>query len=713
MIRLLSKNQRKKILFFGALTALLAILFFIPQIALAQGAPTDPEMTKLMNDIMLKVNMILDFLSPVAWMIIYMVGGLFDNELIFGGNMGEALLNVWVQVRNIVNVFFVLILIIIAIYNVLGLGDKGPFQNLQLKQILPKFVISLLIVNFSFLGAKVFIDFTNVITQAVFALPSNITSVDTGKIAAEFCGPKAPFLGYFCDPQANGTYAPNERAKQFFAKLDSRNLALAMAIDFGKLHQQKLVAGNVKDVWQLVFNILFGIVINVMYIICFAAVLIVLIARIAVLWVCVALSPLLALSIVFPNIMQTGGGEMDIGKNIVKHTTAPIIIGVFMSIGYIMMDTLNKFPSISNGYFSSLQMDMLDPNALTTGIANVQQFLIAVATVYLVFTGVFAAAGETVAKGITNSIKDTTLAVGKFFGKLPLYAQIAPVAGAEGVTPMQLISTLKGLEGHLHTARGRDLLEGDPNVRRITAAGDKGSFYNEIAKTPGALKSSAVQERAKAILKEEGVSEEELEDIPKAVFDHAPAKFKDDLGGSVAGLRSKMSAYEEGAGGLFGPARAAKPAEKGEKINKADYDKRNSAIREGKPSTENRDKELSGDNKGRLGRLDANIRANFEFVNGNRPDFDETTVGRKLDAVEELSAMMKNSASFDSARAQKAFDDLYQPELLKTIFASPLLTDEQRKAIKENDKFAGFLRTKGVNVDAGGIQAAPQAPAAP
>ena len=113
------------------------------------------------------------FINRFIWPVLVMIGGLLDNSLLFGNGMEERLRAIWVPIRNLVNILFVIILVGIALYNVLGIGDDS--DNYSLKAILPKILIGIIAVNFSFLGIKVFLDAINVLTVSIFSLPSQVS----------------------------------------------------------------------------------------------------------------------------------------------------------------------------------------------------------------------------------------------------------------------------------------------------------------------------------------------------------------------------------------------------------------------------------------------------------------------------------------------------------------------------------------------------------
>lgn len=147
--------------------SILATLMFLPEIASAQTTGTD-----VLNNTYAKITglftVVMNFISVLLWPILLMIGGLIQNDIIFGGGMEDRLLLVWREVRNIVNIFFVIGLVGLAFYNVLGVGDD------KIKSVLPKLIIAIIAVNFTFLAGKVVLDVANVVTVSLFAIPQSI-----------------------------------------------------------------------------------------------------------------------------------------------------------------------------------------------------------------------------------------------------------------------------------------------------------------------------------------------------------------------------------------------------------------------------------------------------------------------------------------------------------------------------------------------------------
>lgn len=431
-----------------------AVVIGFSHTALAAEADAEESTAKLLTDINTIFNQILRLSSAWLWPVLLMIGSLLDNDLIFGGAMGERLQSIWVQIRNLVNIIFVLVLLAIAVYNVLGLGEEGGTLPLAFKTVMPKFVLALIAVNFSFLAVKVVLDFSNVVTGAVFALPTTVLSRDV-KLDELFektvCGITSKEISLkptFCDGNKI-----NARAKNFFSRLDRSNITLVYAIRFARAPQLKFIRDGLQGIGQLGFNIIFNTVLYVVYALSFIALFLVLLFRLVALWIAVVLSPLLALSIVLPNLKELAGGSGEFQKKFVQSVIAPITIGLVLSVGYIMLDGFEADKSIHGALLSSISINAADPNALPTDISDLQQLMIAIGVIVIVWTGVFGAAKETVAGAATEFIKTHAENFGRFAAKLPTYLQVIPTKRGER-TLMQLWKTPQLWKEKIERERG-------------------------------------------------------------------------------------------------------------------------------------------------------------------------------------------------------------------------------------------------------------------
>jgi len=171
MFKKLFHNRKRNILLLTTVLCAL-IIFFLPESVFAATEKSTSD--KLLEATAQAIKLTTQFVYPLIWLVTTFIGSLMDNEMIFGGGMEELLRSIWVQIRNFVNVAFVLVLIGIALYNVFGQTEG----NFVLKTVLPKFVIALVLVNFSFFIGKVIIDFSQAAATVIFSLPSQVYSKD-------------------------------------------------------------------------------------------------------------------------------------------------------------------------------------------------------------------------------------------------------------------------------------------------------------------------------------------------------------------------------------------------------------------------------------------------------------------------------------------------------------------------------------------------------
>ncbi len=146
------------------------------------ASAANAEQEKVLKERIYFILALQKWLNAIIWPVLVMIGDLMNNNILFGAGMDERLREIWIPVRNLINLFFVLAMVGIAIYNILGVGDDN--DTYSIKQILPKMIIAIIAVNFSFLGIKVFLDGINVLTTSIFALPDQVND-GLGNVATD------------------------------------------------------------------------------------------------------------------------------------------------------------------------------------------------------------------------------------------------------------------------------------------------------------------------------------------------------------------------------------------------------------------------------------------------------------------------------------------------------------------------------------------------
>ena len=436
-------KRKPKIKLKYILILVIIILLVFPLTAFAQSVTG--QMSDVLGEFLGKLGqfltVVLKVMQRILWPIFLAIGGLLNNDILFGYGMEERLLEVWVQIRNIVNVGFVLILLGVALFNVLAIK---PDSEYALKTFLPKFAIALIAVNFSYIAMKVVLDVTNVATTAVFTLPSTISTgvnpqileceggKDTKnctiknkdivkKVCTAYYGNEKEFEKRFSEQTADkkdnvlcalegGKYTLQDSGKEFFARYNSRNAGLVMAIQFmNVLDVDKVSASASKDLSSLAFNLLFSVILYVVYGAAYIALFVVLLARLVALWLFIALSPFIALALVIPNLIPGAGGDLQ--NKFFKNAFAPFLMGVPLTIGYVILDAFRASGTKSGDVGLETAFNMVQVEA--SGISDLQSMIIAFAAVAVVWMGVFAAANDTIAERFTEGIKEKVSAMGR------------------------------------------------------------------------------------------------------------------------------------------------------------------------------------------------------------------------------------------------------------------------------------------------------------
>ncbi|OGJ44942.1 hypothetical protein A2272_02765 [Candidatus Peregrinibacteria bacterium RIFOXYA12_FULL_33_12] len=183
-------NFLKKHLHIILAIVILAIIIFVPEFTFAADAPKS-TWTDMLHKLTTLLSFAIYIIYPITWIAIVFIGLFMDNEFLFSGGIQDVLISTWRMIRDLVNIGFVAVLLLIALYNVTGISF-GSAEALEFKTALKKFVLAVILVNFSFFGTKVIIDVANVLTVGIFAIPNDIINNEIKK------GEDASGKNYIC-----------------------------------------------------------------------------------------------------------------------------------------------------------------------------------------------------------------------------------------------------------------------------------------------------------------------------------------------------------------------------------------------------------------------------------------------------------------------------------------------------------------------------------
>lgn len=441
------------------------------------------------TNVLQKMGEMFSALLLAAYMLFFpilsLIGMLMENDFVMGGDMQNTLNEVWKIIRDFANVIFVFILLIVAFVNVVGLGDA--VAQYEMKKMVPRIIAALILVNFTFFFSKVAIDGANILTAAIYSIPSDsdiakarkgVTDVNTiysydcdlerYKQGKEWVKTEKINSSSFKDGEYNGGNSYIEsgsiKGKEMNFEVDRKKLAedqvvcffvlapsdygpdgggtgtkfvasqipYVMATSFSGIVDINKVADGVNSGVTLTINSFFQLFMFLVLFFAFLALLVALVVRVVMLWVLVILSPL----VVIQKLILSGssfGGDFDAFDAFIKYLLIPVKVAVVMMIGLVMVTTIPKF------FESEQKLQTLENRAQTSTMADdkmnkinigkdpstLQFMMFWIMSVGILWVGVFWSFKGTKAEGFTEPIKKA----GQWVMKSPQYAKIPGTGG--------------------------------------------------------------------------------------------------------------------------------------------------------------------------------------------------------------------------------------------------------------------------------------------
>lgn len=476
---------------------LIVLALTLPMVALAADpAPTGSSDTnKIFQEVVNLLVMASEFIQRLIWPVLLLIGSLMKNDILFGGGMEDRILAVWYVIRNFVNILMVLVLLGIALYNVAG----GKAQDYHLKAILPKFVIALIAVNFSYALVKIAVDSVNVLSTAIFAMPASVEAGFGEKIENIFAG-KPTYESAICQglygqgtdayhaslekAKGSGGFAFCEdttpptltkEAKLFFNRFDGYNAGIILAVNMMQVDNLNKVTVNQASLKDLSVNIIFSTFLYIIYGAAFIALFCILLVRLVVIWLGLVLSPLMVLPMVLPEQIKSSLGGGDTSKKVIQNIIAPIPISVVMTLSFILLTGLQKssFPAAGG-----IGTNASSVGLMLSGYSTLQQLIVAVGTVAFLWIGIFKAAEGTAAEKLVGGIKGAVEGVGKFALSSVKYAPIFPVqVGQPGAGGKTVPMSLAGAEAAIRKFKQGRELGSEKEVEAITSEKQRQTLF--------------------------------------------------------------------------------------------------------------------------------------------------------------------------------------------------------------------------------------------
>ena len=230
-----------------------------------------------------------------------------------------------------------------------------------------------------------------------------------------------------------------------FSIMQIQNLPRIANTDYQKLT-------NEGTGWStLVINVLISLVIMIILLVLFALMVINLFFRIIVLWVNIIFSPFYGL-IIFQEQLNLPDSSSDyLGlAAFIKHAFAPVIMGVPLVIGFIMITVGKQYGIVKEGGNFGIDTPLVD------NVSNLHQLFYYVLSIVVLWVGgvkaIEATSSEFVQNNMLNPIKDGVESAAKFVATAPMYINFIPVAGKDGPADLNL-KQLMNMSGDISRLR--------------------------------------------------------------------------------------------------------------------------------------------------------------------------------------------------------------------------------------------------------------------
>ncbi len=357
---------------------------------------------------------------PMINFLSFQIGNFLGIDYIYEGAMGNMLKLIWTVSRNIVNIIFVLILLVLALREIFDI--KGGAEGGKLKDYLIKFTLLLVAVNFSWLATKVVLDAANVATNIVFSIPMGVARTDlnieyepcvvvSDQETEGQCLPTAFWYPYGSDP-GNFEYRVGEgavvkegaviescnkdeiregyddayflvegvedvtedsvgedRTSPYWNKsitcwgnmnlLKYNRNGSVVYLTYGMARIQNLIKSSGGTLAQISVGTIMSLLLQGAYTVTLLALFIALIIRMAVLWIFVAFSPFLVLML-FSEKFKIAGDKIGIAQ-FIKWAFVPVKVGAVFTVVFLMISA-----GQSAGYVTGKTWDTLNETGTVT-----------------------------------------------------------------------------------------------------------------------------------------------------------------------------------------------------------------------------------------------------------------------------------------------------------------------------------------------------------
>jgi hypothetical protein len=488
--------------------------FDVLTVTTVHAAPTDIFDAGLQANIASIVSQFVQYLNIGTWVLFTLLTQLLDPQVIFdmknGGGLMTMLNQIWQLSRDLMNVLFAFMLVIAALYTVIKADKSFVSENMS------KFVMAVILVNFSWFFPRVVLDIANVATSTVYGIPSLLATdckqvlppnwVNVGGAPIPFppkdginCTPNGANnqLTYSCSCVVinNVHYFPNEKEIQQRKgagwKCDAAPLLCyqqvplntntmssitttlnGLVVNHGRLQAlasmpTPIGGGNVSEMITFIVREIIVLVFAIALFFPLLALVVAFLVRIPILWITIAFMPFYFLSYLpfMDKILKDFSPKDKIMDNFVSAAFMPAITAVPIAIGYTMVNAAMMMPP---GPLNQINFPLISQ------IQNFYQLVWLCMALGILWVGVFTALESSkFSKKFTEKIRDQGKTLGSIAMKVPMAAPLPIPGGASlmqmGKIPKQIEQLLGEKDG---LRKAKDFVTGG-DVRPNKEARDK------------------------------------------------------------------------------------------------------------------------------------------------------------------------------------------------------------------------------------------------
>ena len=455
--------------------------------ALAQNA-TNPNQQA--NDAFLLLSLVSSIFFTLTMYVVHILEFLLDpNTFLQIAYFNDALHMIWRLSRDIVNIVLAVMLIGGAVYTII-MAKTDVVMGL-----LPKFIMAMILVNFSWFFPRVILDISHVLTASVYTIPAYINNnsptmtckrrnPDTNAMEACTIWSKVEFG---VDPakipqfKANGYKCANMGSSPVCYKevplASSANtpqaILLGLVFNHGRIMELTKVrnpnnnsppsggsganSNQTQKLFIILFNTAFAFILMMALFLPLLAMVIAFTIRIPMLWITIAFMPFMFLGFVMGDKMKIGNADLNsmaIFKKFVASAFLPFALAIPLSAGFILLNAAAYIAENSTKFPAHQYMQ----NMPIRGVATFLDLLWLIMTFMVFWVGTFTAFKiDDVYSKVSEPIRQWGAGVGKGVAKLPLRMPFLPIPGGKAA-PLSAIAGLPGMIEH----GGQNVSEGKP-----------------------------------------------------------------------------------------------------------------------------------------------------------------------------------------------------------------------------------------------------------